>query len=73
MKKLQPEDLDDKFLKHNGIRKICGEVCRTYLEQFSGYNCAAVKEQFAGYIPAAVKGALDDTDEKWHQQDSGYN
>ena len=58
VKKLQPEDLDDKFLEHNGISKMCGVECRTWLQQLAGYVPAAVKGEFAGYIPAAVKGAF---------------
>ena len=45
--KLQPEDIDDLFMDHNGIGKICGAQCRTDLEQ-SVVN-----------IPVAVRGELD--------------
>ena len=49
------DDVDEKFMQHNGISKINGMKCRTDLEQF------------VGNIPAAVKGALDDIDEKFIQ------
>ena len=49
------DDIDQKFMQHNDISKICGAKCRTDLEQ-SDEN-----------IPAAVKGALDDSDEKFMQ------
>ena len=47
--------IDEKFMQHNGISKICGAKCRTDLEQ-------SVEN-----IRAAVKGALDDLDEKFKQ------
>ena len=53
MKNLQPEDIDEEFMEHNGISKMCGAKCRTELKQL------------VGNLPAAVKGALDDIDEKF--------
>ena len=55
VKNLRPEDIDEKFMQHNGISKINGMKSRNDLEQF------------VENIPAAVKGALDDIDEKFMQ------
>ena len=55
MKNLRPEDIDEKFMDHNGVSKINGMKCRTDLEQF------------VRNIPAAVKGALDDIDDKFRE------
>ena len=46
------DDIEKKFMHHNGTSKVCGAKCRTDLEQ-------SVEN-----ILAAVKGALDDIDEK---------
>ena len=48
MKNLQPEDIDEEFIEHNGISKMCGAKCRTELKQL------------VGNLPAAVKGAFED-------------
>ena len=47
MEKLQPDDIDEKFMQYNGISEMCGARCRTDLEQY------------VGNVPVAVKGALD--------------
>ena len=49
------DDIEEKFMQHNDISKICGAKCRTDLEQ-------SVEN-----IPAAVKGELDYIDEKFMQ------
>ena len=47
------DDIDEKFMQHNGISKVCGTKCRTDLEQ-------SVEN-----IPASVNDGLDDIDEKF--------
>ena len=47
VKNLQPEDIDEEFMEHNGISKMCGPKCRTELKQL------------VGNLPAAVKGAFE--------------
>ena len=54
-------DIDEKFMQHNGISKICGEKCRTDLEQ-------SIEN-----IHVAIEGALYDIDEKLMQHDGISN
>ena len=46
VRKLQPEDLDENFMKRNGISKICGVKCRTDLEQTIQSILVTVKGSF---------------------------
>ena len=42
-RKLLPGDMDEKFLDHNAINKLCDEKSRMELEQSDLNVCAAVK------------------------------